>query len=68
VTSHALLVICGFQPRPKKILLIKGFAMTTHTTGRLLGYRAVMMACLANGTLSTVKIIGQSIVFNVPHK
>jgi hypothetical protein len=68
VTSHALLVIRGIQPRPKKILLIKGFAMTTYTTGRLLGYRAVMMACLANGTLFAVKIIGQFIVLNLFYK
>jgi hypothetical protein len=68
VTSEALLMIGTLHSRPQKFLFVKGLAMATVATGRLLGGWAIMMARLANGALLAVKVLSQLVVFNFSYE
>ena len=68
VTSEALLMIGALHSRPQKFRFIKGLAMATVATGRLLGSWAVMMTCLANGTLLAMKVSSQLVVLSFSYE
>ena len=68
VTSEALLMIGALHSRPQKFRFIKGLAMATVATGRLLGSWAIMMAGLANGTLLAMKVLSQLVVLNFSYE
>jgi len=68
VTSEALLMIGALHSRPQKFRFIKGLAMATVATGRLLGSWAIMMAGLANGTLLAMKVLSQLVVVNFSYE
>ncbi len=64
VTSKALLMIGALHSRPQNFRFVKGLAMATVATGRLLGSWAIMMTCLANGTLLAMKVLSQLVALN----
>lgn len=64
VTSEALLMIGALHSRPQNFRFVKGLAMATVATGRLLGSWAIMMAGLANGTLLAMKVLSQLVVLS----
>lgn len=64
VTSEALLMIGALHSRPQNFRFVKGLAMATVATGRLLGSWAIMMTCLANGTLLAMKVLSQLVVLS----
>jgi hypothetical protein len=68
VTSEALLMIGALHSRPQKFLFVKGLAMATVATGRLLGSWAIMMARLANGPLLAMKVLSQLVVLNFSYE
>ena len=68
VTSEALLMIGALHSRPQKFRFIKGLAMATVATGRLLGSWAIMMAGLANSTLLAMKVLSQLVVVNFSYE
>ena len=68
VTSEALLMIGALHSRPQKFRFIKGLAMATVATGRLLGSWAIMMAGLANGTLLAMKVLSQLVVLSFSYE
>jgi hypothetical protein len=68
VTSEALLMIGALHSRPQNFRFVKGLAMATVATGRLLGSWAIVMARLANGTLLAMKVLSQLVVFGFSYE
>jgi hypothetical protein len=68
VASQTLLMIGALHSRPQKFLLVKGLAMATVATGRLLGSWDIMMARLANCTLLAMKVLSQLVVLNFSYE
>ena len=68
VTSQALLMIGALHSRSQNLHFVKGLAMATVATGRLLGSWAIMMAGLANGTLLAMKVLSQLVVVNFSYE
>ena len=64
VAPHALLVVGALYSRSERISFIKGFAVAATAPGRFVGYRAVVMAALANGARIPVKISGQPVILD----
>jgi hypothetical protein len=68
VTSQALLMIGALHSRSQNFHFVKGLAMATVATGRLLGSWAIMMARLANCALLAVKVLSQLVVLNFSYE
>jgi hypothetical protein len=68
VTSQALLMIGALHSRSQNLHFVKGLAMATVATGRLLGSWAIMMARLANCALLAVKVLSQLVVLNFSYE
>ena len=68
MASHALLMVGPDDPRSRGISLVKGLAVTGHTTGRCHTCRAVVVATLADRGFVVVKVRRQlSRVFALIH-
>ena len=62
---HTLPVIGGHQSGLKRVLFVEGPTMAARTIGRFFRARAVVVTTLANRALIVVKIIRQSVIFDV---